>query len=170
MDIETYATLADYLRGRPRGRYGVCGPCDRCGIWRASLHRDHIIPRAQGGSNEPSNIQRLCANCHQDKTIEDCRGKKRRTHTIRDPEKWKERSQKISVALTGRKTGPQSPEHIAARAAGIKRWAERTTPEERSRGPLSEEHKLKISKAMRGNTHVAGKRWSWSRVEKASGV
>lgn len=49
----------------------VSGHCVKCGTWRRSLHRDHIKPRALGGSSELSNIQLLCANCHQDKTFED---------------------------------------------------------------------------------------------------
>lgn len=47
------------------------GNCKMCGTFREVLHRDHIVPRAIGGSNELSNIQLICANCHQDKTKED---------------------------------------------------------------------------------------------------
>lgn len=47
------------------------GNCGRCGVWRKSLHRDHVIPRAADGLDVPENIQYLCANCHQDKTEED---------------------------------------------------------------------------------------------------
>ncbi len=32
---------------------------------------DHIKPLALGGKDIPSNIQALCANCHQEKTRED---------------------------------------------------------------------------------------------------
>jgi hypothetical protein len=45
------------------------GNCKICGIYRESLHRDHIQPRWDGGSDEPDNIQFICANCHQDKTL-----------------------------------------------------------------------------------------------------
>lgn len=51
----------------------ISGNCIKCGIYRASLHRDHIIPRSLGGSDEFDNIQLLCANCHQDKTANDLR-------------------------------------------------------------------------------------------------
>lgn len=34
-------------------------------------HFDHIKPLALGGKDIPSNIQALCANCHQEKTRED---------------------------------------------------------------------------------------------------
>jgi 5-methylcytosine-specific restriction endonuclease McrA len=35
------------------------------------MHRDHIVPRALGGGEELENIQLLCANCHEDKTVAD---------------------------------------------------------------------------------------------------
>lgn len=40
--------------------------CAKCGIGRRWLHRHHIIPKSQGGSNDSSNILQLCANCHED--------------------------------------------------------------------------------------------------------
>jgi HNH endonuclease len=47
--------------------------CVRCGQADARLlDRDHIVPRAEGGSDEPSNLQWLCCNCHRLKTIDDC--------------------------------------------------------------------------------------------------
>jgi hypothetical protein len=53
---------------------GISGNCVICGTWRYSLHRDHIVPKFKGGSNELENIQLLCANCHEDKTREDLTG------------------------------------------------------------------------------------------------
>ena len=50
----------------------ILGICSMCGIERR-MHRDHIVPRALGGSDDPDNIQLLCANCHEDKTAEDNR-------------------------------------------------------------------------------------------------
>ncbi len=37
--------------------------CWRCAQKR-NLHRCHIVPRALGGSEEPSNLVLLCAQCH----------------------------------------------------------------------------------------------------------
>lgn len=40
--------------------------CVCCG--RAGSHIDHILPRRQGGSDDHSNLQTLCASCHSRKT------------------------------------------------------------------------------------------------------
>ncbi len=40
--------------------------CRRCG--RPGKIADHIIPRRQDGADDPSNLQTLCAACHQRKT------------------------------------------------------------------------------------------------------
>lgn len=50
------------------------GNCILCNVFRKSLHRDHIIPKFKGGTNDESNIQYICANCHEDKTREDLKG------------------------------------------------------------------------------------------------
>lgn len=40
--------------------------CSSCGAERKYLHRHHIIPKSSGGTDDESNIQRLCSNCHED--------------------------------------------------------------------------------------------------------
>lgn len=52
------------------------GPCKLCGIWRYSLHRDHILALCNGGTEDEDNIQWICANCHEDKTRFDLTGRK----------------------------------------------------------------------------------------------
>ena len=42
------------------------GNCNRCGTFRRWLHGHHIVPRSEGGSDDPSNIEHICANCHED--------------------------------------------------------------------------------------------------------
>jgi 5-methylcytosine-specific restriction protein A len=42
--------------------------CNICKV-RASEETDHIIEKADGGTNELSNLQALCAECHAKKTI-----------------------------------------------------------------------------------------------------
>jgi 5-methylcytosine-specific restriction enzyme A len=59
---------------RPRAKR-PSGPCQSCGTIRRSLHRDHIVPRWKGGTDDPENIQWLCANCHEDKTRYDLVGR-----------------------------------------------------------------------------------------------
>lgn len=39
-----------------------CRICGQPG--KSNDHADHIKPRSQGGSDDPSNLQRLCARCH----------------------------------------------------------------------------------------------------------
>ena len=57
------------LRQRPSGN------CPKCGSWRQSLHRDHILPKYKGGSDAEDNVQYICANCHEDKSRLDLQGK-----------------------------------------------------------------------------------------------
>jgi 5-methylcytosine-specific restriction endonuclease McrA len=56
---------ADKPRKEPGHSHYLRGPCQQCGQehW---LHKHHIIPRSQGGSNDPTNLVRLCSNCHED--------------------------------------------------------------------------------------------------------
>ena len=49
------------------------GHCVKCGVFRECLHRDHIVPKWQEGTEDDSNIQYLCANCHEDKSIAETR-------------------------------------------------------------------------------------------------
>jgi len=40
--------------------------CRRCG--KPGKHVDHITPKRRGGTNDPGNLQTLCAACHGAKT------------------------------------------------------------------------------------------------------
>lgn len=44
------------------------GECVLCGQHRQSLHRDHVKPKWEGGNDDESNVQYVCANCHEDKS------------------------------------------------------------------------------------------------------
>lgn len=46
-----------------------CGICRICG--RPGNEVDHIIPKSRGGLDDPDNLQCLCIECHQAKTIQD---------------------------------------------------------------------------------------------------
>lgn len=76
------------------------GNCAACGIERQSLHRDHIVPKYKGGIDDESNIQYLCANCHEDKTKIDLTGRKL---SDKMPDEWR---QHLSDAHKGRSHGP----------------------------------------------------------------
>ena len=41
--------------------------CAECGVHGAN-HADHIVPKSQGGGDEMSNLQTMCARCHNRKT------------------------------------------------------------------------------------------------------
>lgn len=55
-----YRRLRAYLLLRDRVCV-ACGTTDR-------LHIDHVVPRHQGGSHHPDNLQLLCITCHGKKT------------------------------------------------------------------------------------------------------
>jgi len=112
-----------------RKRRDRSGNCKSCGIWRAVLHRDHVIPRHRGGTDDPSNIQFLCANCHQDKTaIEMSAVHKGRAKSAEHRAKlgaWqrgipKPQSvrEKISATLTGRVIPPEARAKMSAAQMG----------------------------------------------------
>ena len=54
---------------------GVGAVCERCSfvaVHPMQIQVDHIIPRSLGGSNDPDNLQMICANCHAYKSaVED---------------------------------------------------------------------------------------------------
>lgn len=41
--------------------------CVQCGVQGAN-HADHVVPKSQGGGDEMSNLQTMCARCHAKKT------------------------------------------------------------------------------------------------------
>lgn len=46
--------------------------CNACGVlFKALWHVDHVVPLADGGADDPCNMQALCANCHCSKTAEE---------------------------------------------------------------------------------------------------
>lgn len=62
------AWMAKRLRVAQRFHYLCQGP--GCGlVWRPDRDQiDHVIPREQGGSNDESNLQPLCVECHKAKS------------------------------------------------------------------------------------------------------
>lgn len=53
--------------------------CQCCGTVTMELECDHIVNQAQGGSDDLSNLQSLCKNCHSNKTQAESRAGQRGT-------------------------------------------------------------------------------------------
>lgn len=47
----------------------LCQACRRAGRITLAAACDHIVPKAQGGSDEMSNLQALCRQCHEVKSL-----------------------------------------------------------------------------------------------------
>lgn len=63
-----YGTTWDKTRLRILARdCGLCQPCKRAGYFRSANEVDHIIPKAQGGTDDDDNLQAICSECHIDK-------------------------------------------------------------------------------------------------------
>ncbi len=59
------------LRKRLMMENPLCVVCFKQGKVQAATELDHIVPVSQGGSNEDSNLQFLCSECHRVKTAMD---------------------------------------------------------------------------------------------------
>ena len=47
---------------------GLCQPCLQGGRLRPATQVDHVVPKAEGGTDDDSNLQAICKSCHQAKT------------------------------------------------------------------------------------------------------
>lgn len=47
---------------------GLCQVCKRAGRVTIATEVDHILPKAQGGTDDDENLQAICRACHQTKT------------------------------------------------------------------------------------------------------
>lgn len=45
--------------------------CCRCGMITMNLECDHIVNKAQGGTDDLENLQSLCKKCHDEKSHEE---------------------------------------------------------------------------------------------------
>lgn len=67
------AMRAQLFRASP-----LCVACEAQGRVTAATQRDHIIPLAEGGADDASNVQALCEACHEVKSkAEAARGVRR---------------------------------------------------------------------------------------------
>lgn len=49
----------------------LCQPCLSRNLVTPATQVDHIVPKADGGSDALDNLQAICAECHTDKTARD---------------------------------------------------------------------------------------------------
>ena len=70
----------------------LCRACKAAGRTALATIRDHIVPLAEGGTDEPSNIQPLCRECSDRKTQQEAQrgrwaggGRRWRTSAERSP-------------------------------------------------------------------------------------
>ncbi|WP_270422732.1 HNH endonuclease [Citrobacter portucalensis] len=67
-----YGRKWDSIRPRILNRdKGLCQECLKQGIAKQASCVDHIKPKAQGGTDDDSNLQSLCWSCHARKTATD---------------------------------------------------------------------------------------------------
>lgn len=50
-----------------RDKY-LCAPCSDLGRVTEATEVDHRVPIAEGGTDEPENLQAICRECHKQKT------------------------------------------------------------------------------------------------------
>lgn len=65
-----YGTQWQKLRKKilQRDNY-LCLPCKQCDRLTAATQVDHIINKASGGTDDETNLQSICDDCHEQKTI-----------------------------------------------------------------------------------------------------
>lgn len=57
-----WRNFAEKMRKVRGNRCAICGTVGQ-------MHLDHRIPRSRGGTDDPGNLQLLCASCHSKKTV-----------------------------------------------------------------------------------------------------
>ena len=56
---------------------GMCQPCRRAGLVTAASAVDHIVSRSEWGTDDPGNLEAICAACHAKKTTAEARRHRR---------------------------------------------------------------------------------------------
>ena len=64
-----YGSAWDRLRKQIMTRdCGLCQPCLARGVVASADAVDHKVPKAEGGTDDPENLQAICRPCHDAKT------------------------------------------------------------------------------------------------------
>lgn len=79
-------TRALILQRDPTCRCPSCPRCSETGCTRASTEADHIVAKANGGNDHPTNGQGLCTQCHRHKSLSEATEGRRRAPRERVPE------------------------------------------------------------------------------------
>jgi len=67
-----YGTAWDKQRKRILARDGgLCQPCRCLSLVTAATAVDHVVPKAEGGTDDDANLQSICKPCHDAKTAEE---------------------------------------------------------------------------------------------------
>ena len=81
-DASRHARGYGYRWGKLRARIlrdGIwCQPCLAAGRKTIATEVDHVLPKAKGGTDEASNLQSICHDCHKAKTQADAGNGKHR--------------------------------------------------------------------------------------------
>lgn len=71
-----YGNPWDKLRAQIKARdLGLCQECLRNGRTTVGTDCDHIVPKSQGGSDDPSNLEMKCRACHDAKSRRESQGR-----------------------------------------------------------------------------------------------
>lgn len=63
-----YGTRWDAIAAQVKREEPLCRPCKANGKVTATAQVDHIVPKAQGGTNDRDNLEGICDLCHREKT------------------------------------------------------------------------------------------------------
>ena len=63
-----YGRAHDLMREQVLREEPLCRPCEAASRIRASAIADHIVPKAEDGTDERENYQGICHPCHVAKT------------------------------------------------------------------------------------------------------
>lgn len=75
-----YGATHDRMRAQLLREEPTCRECRKSGRVAVSVIADHIVPKAEGGTDDRINYQGLCKACHIAKTAaESARGRRRLT-------------------------------------------------------------------------------------------
>ncbi|WP_296228575.1 HNH endonuclease [Ralstonia sp. UBA689] len=65
-----------------------CADCARLGRVRLATEVDHIVPKAQGGSDDDDNLQAINKDCHKAKTLRERRKPKPKNTSSAPTARW----------------------------------------------------------------------------------